>query len=217
DDMGDNASRNHFMSELRRVPLPKRKETAHSGCLELSFAVGTDVLEKEVAKDDMSNLLGAQLGECLSHSSFVHVVWAWTRYWNLGRRQAKRCDLSIQQGAPHAVHSHPVVPRIDGGHDTGNVREPKTPRLEDREGAVLPRTPRHISGWWHGLYSGDVTWRVDTQTLVSDNVAARLDNVRWTRRADATKHASTSTNRLPDRRDHGDALFAGRTGPHCRS
>jgi hypothetical protein len=80
-----------------------------SGRGELSFPVGVDVLQEQVAEDDRLDAGQSRAGECIGHALLVDLVDAVWRDHDLDERDAESFRLSCEQLAAHAVHSDSVV------------------------------------------------------------------------------------------------------------
>jgi hypothetical protein len=141
DKMRNNSAGDHVTGQRTRVPPPEREQPLHAGARQQAFSIGPDVLEEQIAEDDMFNAPSLYAGACFRKSGFVSFIGA--RVWKFytDERKSKRGCLSRQQNRSHAMHGDAVIGCVNRRDDPDNFCYTLTSRFEDRVGAILAGAP----------------------------------------------------------------------------
>jgi len=93
--------------EFARVALPQRKESGHADARKVLFAIGPQVLEKDVAEGDLANALVVENAQGSLHTRFIDNIQATRRDAYFVQRQADGFGLELEEFAANAVHADP--------------------------------------------------------------------------------------------------------------
>jgi hypothetical protein len=139
--MRGKTARDHLFGKLARVPSPQRENRRHLTSRQLLFPVGSNILQKKIAENDVANPFGSRARHRLAHRLFVDFVRAWRGDRHLHQRQTGRGGLHFKQALPHGMHGHALVRAIHGRQQSYDVEFTILPRRVKRPGAVLPAAP----------------------------------------------------------------------------
>src|SRR5215469_18038337 len=133
--------------EFARVALPKRKESGHADAGKIFFAIGAQVLEKDVAEGDLANALIVENAQGLLHPRFIDGIWAMPRDAHFVQWQAHGFGLELEEFAANAVHADPFIAL---GNRSQQCRRAKLLLLEqpvEPHGAVFATAPAEQDGF----------------------------------------------------------------------
>ncbi len=139
--VGTKASGNHFLSQLPRIFSPEWEDGRHSASCEMLLTVGANVLEKEIAENNVPHAFLPRARHRLAHRLFVKFVGTWRRYRHLHQSQSSRCGLCFEQALPYGVHRHAVVRAIYRCEQRHHIELAGLPHHVQGPGAVLAATP----------------------------------------------------------------------------
>jgi hypothetical protein len=114
-----------------------------AGACELLLAVGTDVLEEEVAEDEPLDAVVAGVVDRAAHELLVLLVGARPRQLHDVQRQTEALRLGDEELASHGVHGHPIGGRVHRHQKTDDLDLGIGTSRGEGEGAVLAAAPAH--------------------------------------------------------------------------
>ncbi len=139
--VGTKASGKHFLSQLPRIFSPEWEDGRHSAGGEMLLTVGANVLEKEIAENNVPHAFLPRACHRLAHRLFVKFVGTWRRYRHLHQSQSSRRGLCFEQALPNGLHRHPVVRAIHRCEQRHHVEVPRLSDYVKSPGAVFAATP----------------------------------------------------------------------------
>jgi len=136
--------------EFARVALPKRKESGHAYARKILFAIGTQVLEKNVAERDLANALVVETAQGLLHTRFIDNIQATRRDAYFVQRQADGFGLEPEEFAANPVHADPFIALGNRSQEGRRAKLWLLDQRVERHRAVFATAPAEENGFGCG-------------------------------------------------------------------
>ena len=108
-------ARDHLLGERSGIAPPERKQRRDARARELRLAIGTDILQEQIAEGHGLDTARRLLRHERAHARLVGLVGARPRDLYDMQRQPGGSGLRFQQRAPHCMHGDAIEGGIDGG------------------------------------------------------------------------------------------------------
>jgi hypothetical protein len=133
--------------EFARITLPEGKEGGHADARKILFAIGAQVLEKDVAEGDFADALIVETAQGLFHARFIDGIPAPSGDAYFVQRQADGFGLELQEFAANAVHADAFIALGDGGQEGRRAELLLPEQRVKRHGAVFAAAPAEHNGF----------------------------------------------------------------------